>query len=194
MGKFHLYGVYRLVRRIKEKIFTLSVQGGFLSFGSKSVLGLPVTLWGQEFITVGNQVYLGPGSWLQATGNARTGDGKPIIEIMDGVSITGACFISAREKVVIEKNVLMGRFIHISDHSHVFGDISQAIKDQGVSEGREVRIGEGAWLGQGVVVLPGVRIGRNSVIGANSIVRNDVPDYCVAVGAPAKVVRRIAEK
>jgi acetyltransferase-like isoleucine patch superfamily enzyme len=189
----NLYMVIRQLRRVREKLATLMVQGGFLSFGSNSVLGLPVTLWRQDFISVGKNVYLGPGSWLQVTSNARTEKGVAVIEIMDGVSVTGTCFISAREKIVIEKNVLMGRFVHISDHSHAFGDVSKAIKHQGVSEGRAVRIGEGAWLGQGVVVLPGVSIGRNSVIGANSVVKNDIPDYCVAVGAPARVVRKIAE-
>jgi acetyltransferase-like isoleucine patch superfamily enzyme len=190
---FNFYNVIRQLRRVRDKVTTLMVQGGFFSFGSNSVLGIPVTLWRQEFISVGKNVYLGPGSWLQVTSNARVENDAPVIEIMDGVSVTGMCFISASEKVVIGKNVLMGRFVHISDHSHIFDDVSKAIKNQGVSEGRAVRIGDGAWLGQGVVVLPGVSIGRNSVIGANSVVKNDIPDYCVAVGAPARVVRRIAE-
>ena len=53
-------------------------------------------------------------------------------------------------------------------------------------------IGDGAWLGQNVVVCPGVTIGRGAVIGANAVVLDDVPDYAVAVGVPASVVRRFA--
>jgi acetyltransferase-like isoleucine patch superfamily enzyme len=55
---------------------------------------------------------------------------------------------------------------------------------------RAVRIGDGSWLGFGSVVLPGADIGRHVVIGANSVVTGTIPDYSVAVGAPAKVIRR----
>ena len=61
--------------------------------------------------------------------------------------------------------------------------------DQGVTDVRPVEICDGAWLGQNVVICPGVRVGRGAVVGANSAVRDDVPDYAVAVGAPARVVR-----
>jgi acetyltransferase-like isoleucine patch superfamily enzyme len=52
-----------------------------------------------------------------------------------------------------------------------------------------VRIGSGAWLGENVCVI-GANVGRNSVVGANSVVMSDIPDFCVAVGAPARVIRR----
>ncbi len=61
---------------------------------------------------------------------------------------------------------------------------------QGLRDVAEVRIGAGAWLGQNVVVMPGVTIGCNAVIGANSVVTSDVPDHSVAVGAPARLIRR----
>jgi acetyltransferase-like isoleucine patch superfamily enzyme len=66
------------------------------------------------------------------------------------------------------------------------------VLDQGVEQIEPVEIGDGAWLGQNVVVGPGVRIGRGAVIGANSVVLSDVPDHCVAVGAPARVVREVS--
>jgi acetyltransferase-like isoleucine patch superfamily enzyme len=56
-----------------------------------------------------------------------------------------------------------------------------------------VRIGDGSWLGHGTVVLPGVTIGRHVVIGANSVVTDDIPDRCVAAGSPARVIRRWVE-
>ena len=54
-----------------------------------------------------------------------------------------------------------------------------------------VKICDGAWLGGGVIVLPGVTIGRNSVIGAGSVVTRDVPDNCVAVGNPCRVIKTV---
>ena len=55
-----------------------------------------------------------------------------------------------------------------------------------------MRIGDGSWLGHGTVVLPGAQIGRHGVVGANSVVTGDVPDFSVAAGAPARVIRSLA--
>jgi acetyltransferase-like isoleucine patch superfamily enzyme len=84
---------------------------------------------------------------------------------------------------------LLARNVYVSDHVHAFRDLERAVLEQGVDRVEPVEIGDGAWLGQNVVVCPGVSIGRGAVIGANSVVREDVPDYAVAVGAPARVVR-----
>jgi len=75
---------------------------------------------------------------------------------------------------------------------HAFEDGSRAVLDQGITRVAPVEIADGAWLGENVVVGPGVRIGRGAVIGANAVVLEDVPDFAVAVGAPARVVRRFA--
>jgi len=84
--------------------------------------------------------------------------------------------------------------VYISDHRHEFGDPVVPIADQGITGIRPVRIGDGAWLGQNVVICPGVTIGRNAVVGANSVVRHDVPDFAVVAGAPARLIRMISVK
>jgi acetyltransferase-like isoleucine patch superfamily enzyme len=76
---------------------------------------------------------------------------------------------------------------------HAFDDRTRAILDQGITRVAPVEIGDGAWLGQNVVIGPGVRVGRGAVVGANSVVLHDVPDFEVAVGAPARVVERSRE-
>jgi acetyltransferase-like isoleucine patch superfamily enzyme len=93
--------------------------------------------------------------------------------------------------VRLGRKVLLARNVYISDHSHAFADVTRAVLDQGITKVEPVEIGDGAWLGQNVVVGPGVRIGRGAVVGANSVVLEDVPDYAVAVGAPARVVREL---
>ena len=85
----------------------------------------------------------------------------------------------------------MARNVYISDHTHAHASREMAIIDQGVAEVSPVRVCEGAWLGQNVVICPGVTVGRNAVVGANSVVRHDVPDFAVAVGAPARIIRTI---
>jgi acetyltransferase-like isoleucine patch superfamily enzyme len=83
--------------------------------------------------------------------------------------------------------------VYICDFDHVTADIHRPIKDQGIVK-TPVRIGPDCWLGTKVTVLRGTRIGRGCVLGAHSVVRGDVPDYSIAVGSPAKVVRnRLAD-
>jgi lipopolysaccharide O-acetyltransferase len=107
-----------------------------------------------------------------------------------GTSIAGSAVISAASCVGLGERVLLARNVYIADHMHAYGDISTPVLDQGISRVAPVRIGDGAWLGQNVVIGPGVSIGRGAVIGANSVVLNDVPAYAVAVGAPARVVSK----
>ena len=97
--------------------------------------------------------------------------------------------LSAVSSVRLGRDVLLARNVYISDHSHAYEDVTRPVHAQGVSKVLPVVIGDGAWLGQGVVVCPGVSIGRGAVVGAGSVVLQDVPDFSVAVGSPARVVR-----
>jgi acetyltransferase-like isoleucine patch superfamily enzyme len=71
-------------------------------------------------------------------------------------------------------------------------DISIPISHQSQPE-RAVSIGDGSWLGHGVVVLPGAKIGKHVAVGANSVVTGELPDYCVAVGSPARVIKQYTQ-
>jgi acetyltransferase-like isoleucine patch superfamily enzyme len=183
---------YRLWIRLRGKIFTLLGRSAFHQFGAKSVLLPPVRLGGERFVAIGKQVFVGPNSWIEVMQPGSTSPG-PAISIGDGTAIVGYCTITAVQQVVIEEKVLIARYAYISDHTHAYSSPNQAILDQGIAKVAPVRICAGAWLGQNVVVCPGVTIGRNAVIAANSIVRHDVPDFCVAAGAPAQVIRQVGQ-
>jgi lipopolysaccharide O-acetyltransferase len=179
-------GLHWFVRRAWRRTFSTLAAGAFASFGRGSVLEPPVRLEGQWRIAIGSNVFVGPGSCLQALDEG----GAPVaLEIGDGTNIAGTCVLSAVEHVRLGRGVLLARNVYIADHAHAFEDTSRAVLDQGVTDVRPVEICDGAWLGQNVVICPGVRVGRGAVVGANSVVRDDVPDYAVAVGAPARVVR-----
>ena len=179
--------LYRSWQRGSGKAFSLLSAGAFAAFGRRSVIELPVRLKGERRIAVGSGVYVGGGSWLQVLDGG--GDGVAI-EIGDGTSIAGGCVLSAAQSVRLGERVLLARNVYIADHGHAFADTTRAVLDQGVEGIAPVEIGDGAWLGQNVVVCPGVRIGRGAVVGANAVVREDVPDHSLAVGVPARVVRR----
>jgi lipopolysaccharide O-acetyltransferase len=178
-----------LTARARGKAFSLLAGPGFAGFGRRSVLQPPIRLGGARRIAVGSGVYVGAGSWLQVLDGE--GDGVAL-EIGDGTSIVGACVISAARSVRLGRHVLLARNVYIADHQHAFEDIRRPVLAQGITRVGPVEIGDGAWLGENVVVGPGVRIGRGAVVGANAVVLSSVPDHCVAVGAPARVVRSFA--
>jgi carbonic anhydrase/acetyltransferase-like protein (isoleucine patch superfamily) len=180
--------LYRSGARATAKGFSLGVGGAFARFGDRTVVQPPVRVTGERWIDIGSDVFIGPGSWLQVLG---TDHAEPAIVVGDGTSIVGSCVLSAAASLRLGQRVLFARNVYVSDHMHAYDDPSRAVLDQGVTRIAPVEIADGAWLGQNVVVGPGVRIGRGAVIGANSVVLEDIPDHAVAVGAPARVVRTL---
>jgi acetyltransferase-like isoleucine patch superfamily enzyme len=181
--------VYRNWSRLVAKCFSLLISGAFAHFGRRTVLMHPVRLGGEDRISIGDGVYIGAGSWLQTLPDGS--NNSVAIGIGDGVSIAGACVISAVRSVRLEEEVLLARNVYISDHIHRYTDTEKSILRQGVDKIQPVLIRRGAWLGQNVVVCPGVTIGRGSVVGANSVVTRDIPDYVVAAGSPARIIKQI---
>ncbi len=184
------FGVYQAWRRLRDGVFSRTVGGAFAEFGPKSHIALPVTLHRPDRMRIGRGVFFGPGCWLQAL--VEDGDPDARVEIGDRCSFAGYDVVSAAKQIVIEPGVLFARNVYVSDHVHEFADPSRPIQEQGVAKVLEVVIEEGAWLGQNVVVCPGVRIGKGAVIGAGSVVNKDVPPRTLAVGSPARVVKELA--
>lgn len=177
---------YTLGTRARNKLFSLSIGGAFAEFGSHSVLQLPVRLVNEHRIAVGSGVFVGASSWLQVL----EPDGDVALSIGDGVSIAGNVVLSASESLRIGDHVSFARNVYVADHSHAYADVTRPILAQGIADVLPVEIDDGAWLGQNVVVLGGVRIGKGAVVSAGSVVTSDIGDHCLAVGAPARVVRR----
>jgi tetrahydrodipicolinate N-succinyltransferase len=179
---------YRLAHRVWGKLFSLCVGPAFQSFGRRTVIEPPVRIGGEARIAVGHGVFVGGGSWLQALPDGASRE--VALRIGDGCMLGGCCVLSAIRGVTLEDEVLVARNVYISDHIHHYQDTSRPIRRQGIDKVAPVVVGRGAWLGQNVIVCPGVRIGRGAVVGGNSVVTEDIPDFSVAVGAPARVVKR----
>jgi acetyltransferase-like isoleucine patch superfamily enzyme len=175
-------------QRLRDLAFTKLAAPGFAAFGPNSRILLPTRLSGAEHISVGDRVLIGAGSWLIVPSQHAPG---PNIVLHDRVRMNTTS-ISAVHRVEIEEAVAIARGCYISDHSHGFADADVPVRDQPIDRVAPVLIKRGAWLGQNVVVLPGVTIGRGSVVGANSVVRSDVPDRTVVAGTPARVIRELA--
>ena len=114
----------------------------------------------------------------------------PVVRIGDRCLIGRGSGIVGHLSIEIGDDVWTGHHVYITDQNHGYEDLTRPISVQLMPE-RPVRIGDGSWLGHGTVVLPGATIGRHVVIGANSVVRGEIPDFCVAAGNPAKVIKHL---
>ena len=107
--------------------------------------------------------------------------------IGEGTDIGRRSVISAAKLIEIGEKVLIAPNTLIMDHQHEYRNHLKPIMDQGITRPRTVKIGRGAWLGMNSAIFADV--GANSVIGSNSVVLEDIPDFCVAVGQPARIVK-----
>jgi acetyltransferase-like isoleucine patch superfamily enzyme len=163
----------------------------FGAFGDHSVICFPYdTIVNEYAISIGSSTVVGRDVGLSA-GLVPGHEGLPpdVVRIGDRCLIGRGSSIVGHASIIIEDDVWTGQHVHITDMNHGYEDLDLPIGRQGAPV-RPVRIGAGSWLGHGVVVLPGVTIGRHVVVGAGSIITRDLPDNCVAVGAPARIVRR----
>lgn len=174
----------------------------FAARGKGLAIKAPWEIRNAERIELGEDVKLGagsvlnaavsyPGSWLaHPTGDHVSQTFEPHLRIGDRVTATAGLHVQAFEEIVIEDDVMFARNVFVSDgtHGHAVGDLPY--KYQGISDIAPIRIGRGAWIGNNVVVMPGITIGAYAVVGANSVVTRSIPASCIAVGAPARVVQR----
>jgi acetyltransferase-like isoleucine patch superfamily enzyme len=157
------------------------------------IMWKPTTIFNEQYISIGDDVLIGPGVALSA--GMVPGQEclvTPVVTIGDRCLIGRGSGIVGHFSISIGNDVWTGHHVYITDQNHGYEDITIPISKQSQPE-RAVSIGDGSWLGHGSVVLPGVTIGRHVVIGANSVVTKDIPDFSVAVGVPAKVIRQFDE-
>ncbi len=183
--KYH--PVRHTFNRLFVAIYTVANRYQFATWGVGSKLEPAAKLIAPYLIRVGSKVYVCEHAWLNAKDDR--GDAKPTLTIGDGTYIGRFVHINAWRHLIIEDKVLIADRVYISDAEHKYEDIQIPIRLQGDYFKGAVRLKQGCWLGIGVVILPGVTIGKNSVVSANSVVTQDVPDYAIAAGNPAKVIK-----
>ena len=176
-----------LIIQIKGALYYRRIFG---SFGRRSVLRRPILLANPRYIHIGDDVSIRDGVRLEIVLDKQRW--TPELRIGDRVLIEQNVQIICHSRVSIGSDVSIAGACAIVDVTHPFRDVhsSRNIGLQISEQKSFVEIGDRAFLGYGVVVLPNVRIGRSAVIGANSVVTRDVPDFSIAAGVPA-VVREV---
>lgn len=113
-----------------------------------------------------------------------------MLSVGDNVTINRYSYLQAGGGIQIGNNVLIGPHVIIYSKNHKFTNKNELINNQGY-ESKRVEIGDNVWIAANVIILPGVRIGNNCVIGAGTLVNKDVENNCLMVGNPARLVKKI---
>lgn len=151
-------------------------------------IGSGTDLFGSHRMSFGDDVFVGKDSVL-AIVYEREEPGA-MITIGNGVWMNKRCYISAANDITIGDYAIFAPNVYLADSAYDYRQIGVPIMKQGLaSVTNRIHIGEHAWLGINAVVYGNVTVGKGCVIGANSVVTKSVPDYCVAGGQPARILR-----
>jgi len=167
----------------------------FGAFGEGSMICFPSTaIVNEHYIQIGTDTMIGPHVSLSAgIVQGQQCVTNPVVRIGDRCLIGRGSGIVGHLAIDIGNDVWTGHFVYITDQNHGYDDLTLPISRQAQPE-RPVTIGDGSWIGHGTVILPGATIGRHCVIGANSVVTGEIPDYSVAVGSPARVIKTLVDE
>jgi len=176
----------RLAAKAWSMWFAVRHGASFGRLGRTAFMFRPYRLDGAAGIEIGDGTSLQRGSWLYCV---SPDDHAACLRIGAHCDFGYNNHITCVRDVIIEDHVLTANNVYIADNLHEFEDVTRPIKEQPVRFKGPVRIGRGAWIGENACII-GASVGRNSVVGANAVVTHDIPDYCVAVGVPARVIRR----
>ncbi|MDG9758564.1 acyltransferase [Pseudomonas sediminis] len=152
-------------------------------FGLPSYLGKPIYISGFKKIFIGKRVRIYPGARIEVLGNNAS------ITFEENISVGQNLHITSGTHLVIGKNTTFAENVFITSIEHSYEDIGVHIMQQ-PNKVKETQVGENCFIGFGAVIQAGTILGKQCIVGANSVVRGHFPDYSVIVGAPARIVKR----
>ncbi|HGO5294084.1 TPA: DapH/DapD/GlmU-related protein [Photobacterium damselae subsp. damselae] len=173
--------------------FVIRNRQYFSHIGKNCFISSDIVLHNPHNISIGDFSEISKNSSLTTWGREHNNE-IPLIDIRNNVSIGEGAHITACNFIQLNDNVLLGKYVTITDNSHGYSDRTDnflpPLKREVVSSGIVI-IESRVWIGDKVTILPGVRIGEGAIIGSNSVVTKDIPKYSVAVGIPAAVIKQI---
>lgn len=181
--------LHNKLRGWNNRLYTRMVRHSFGAMGKGCNIMLPFKCNNAKDIFLGDKVTICGGAWIDCFRSYAGIDFNPRLEIGEGTYIGHRSHIMAIGEISIGKDVMIADGVYISDNLHGFEDVATRVQSQPLKHG-QVTIEDEAWIGENVCVLPGVTIGKHSVIGSNSVVTKSIPSFSVAVGSPAKVIRQ----
>ncbi|WP_394675136.1 DapH/DapD/GlmU-related protein [uncultured Chryseobacterium sp.] len=186
MDLFKRYSFLHLIFLIYYKIRTI------FTFKNARIIRFPIDIRGKKYIKVSKGFTTGVGCRIEAYPK----NNQTTLIFGENFQMNDYVHITAMESVVIGNNVLLASKIYISDCSHgSYAGNENDSNPESIPHSRPlyskpIVIEDNVWLGEFVSVLPGVTIGKGSIIGANSVVSKSIPANVIAVGSPAKVIKK----
>jgi len=168
--------------------FTRLACGDFGRLDEGAVIYPPFRCEHPEHMFFG-KVAIYANGWMGAVTTYAGASYSPRLEVGDGTSFGRGIHLFCATRMVIGKNVMIADNVYITDNLHGFEDIQAPPSQQPLTVPGPVHIGDATWIGERVCILPNVTIGRHCVIGAGAVVTKSIPDFCVAAGVPARVIR-----
>jgi acetyltransferase-like isoleucine patch superfamily enzyme len=173
---------------VKLSKFFWAVRLFFYSIFYKEInfpgyLGRPILLLGFNKVKLGKYVRIFPNSRFEVHGDAA------YIHIHEDVSIGQGFHVTSKGPLNICSGTVISGNVIVTNIDHEYTDITKPILKQPYII-NETYISENCFIGYGVVIQAGTKLGKHCIVGANSVVRGHYPDYCVLVGSPARVVKR----
>ena len=145
-----------------------------------------------HLVRLGDSVLIDEGTWIQIARDLSQ-SGEPAVIIESGCELGRGCHIHAKNRVHIERDVMISNSVLIMDCNHAYEDLSLPIARQGYTEGGTIRIGQGSWIGEGAAIVCSkgeLVLGRNCVVAANAVVSRSFPPHSIIIGNPAAIIRR----
>lgn len=149
----------------------------------------PLLFWTPEFVTLGNDVLIWKGCRIEGIHSYGNAYFKPDIYIGNRVSFQQGCHLTAASTLSIGDDTTVLFNVLITDIDHLYEEIGINVANQRLKIS-ETHIGKNCFIGAGARIQAGTRLGTQCIVGANAVVRGSFPDYCVLVGAPARIVKR----
>lgn len=187
-----------IMKEILKRMFHLFIKHDIVGpigiyryghFGKNSILYKPaVTDRNKKLVSIGDNTTILSGARIQLY--PQSSDAIPHIRIGNNCYIGYRISLLAGGNIDIGDGVLMASDILISSENHSMDPESELFYMDQPLICKDVSIGEGGWIGEKVCILPGVNIGKKCIIGAGSVVTTDIPDFCIASGSPAKVIKK----
>ena len=185
---------YQLVAKLKRHITKIHTQWWKKLFwghiGTKTVIYSPMKIVNAKNISIGDNVIIEQDSTLYCVSAYQGVSHQGKIFIGNNVYINHGFNATTANRIVIEDDVLCAYNVSIFDFDHGYEDLTKKINHNKLKVRGPIVIGKQSWLGMNVSILGCVNIGKHCVIGANSVVTRDIPDYCVATGNPARIIKR----
>ena len=175
-------------KKLHNILLTITDECLYGHIGKRSKILKPMRIIGKRRIYIGNDVTI---LNLARIETIRVWGGKLLngkLFIGDGTSIEQCCHIIAAKNVEIGKGCVFSAYVYVSDCSHGYMPEKEIMQTH--LEIKPVKVGDYCFIGIGTCIMPGVNIGSHVVVGANSVVTHDIPDYMMVAGSPARIIKK----